>query len=191
MNWRIGLLDVCAILVLLVVLFLPPKGSSVVGAYAHRGQGDKARDVAAELARAGELQMQLYEHPGDGAIAREYAEIMGDLGRFDMALRIGGQAASVPDPSNWRALAAVSDAFADLRNIEQCLAWAEKALASCESAGSVACPAHEALRLQLHIEQLRIGVDLQKQGIDPRIDPDGFRRELSKSRPTTRTGKTE
>lgn len=176
---------------LLVVLFLPPQGSSIVGAYAHRGKGDKARDVDAELARASRLQAQLWANPGDGAIAREYAEIMGDLGRFDMALRIAGEAAATPDPSNWQALAAVSDAFADLRDIAQCLAWAEKALAACGEAGKQACPAHQQLRLELHVQQLRIGVGLKDKGFDPRFDPDGFRRELSKTHPTTRTGKSE
>ena len=191
MNWRVGLLDVCAIVVLLVVWLLPPQGSEIVGAYAHRGNGDKARDVAAELARAGQLQAQLWSDPGNGHVARELADIMSDLGRYDMALRIGGEAANTPDPSNWRAMAAVSDAFADLRDIAQCYAWAEKALATCIAVGDAACPAHEQLRLQLHVEQLHIGVGLKDKGFDPKFDPDGFRRELSRSRPTTRTGKSD
>lgn len=191
MSLRIGLLDVCAILVLLVVLFLPPQGSSIVGAYAHRGSGDKARDVDAELARASALQATLWAEPGNGEAAREYAEIMSDLGRFDMALRIGGQAALAGDPSKWRSLAAVSDAYADLRDIAACFEWAEKALDACTEAGETACPVHEALRLRLHIEQLRVGVGLKDKGFDPKFDPDGFRHELSKTHRTMRSGKSE
>ncbi len=182
------MLDVSAIVVLLVILFMPPPTMTVMGAFDHRAKGDKARDVPKELALAGELQMQLWNEPANGKIADEFAAQMRDLGRFDMAFRIGGSSASIPDPSNWRALASVSDAYAESRDISEAFAWADKALSACRESGSEACPAHEELPLRLHVDQLRIGVGLKDEGFDPKFDPDGFRRELSKGHPTMRTG---
>ncbi len=191
MSWRLGLVDVCAILVLLVVLFMPGQGMSIIGAYDHRAKGDKARDVEFELALAGELQSELYADPGNGELAEQYAAIMSDLGRHDMALRIAGAAAEVDSPTRWRSLGAVSSAFADRIDIPNSLAWAEKAMTACEAAGEVACPAHEKVRLRLYVEQLRLGVKVLETGADPKFDPNGFRRELSRAHPTTRTGKSE
>jgi hypothetical protein len=182
------MLDVSAIVVLLVILFMPPPSMHAIGAYDHRAKGDKPRDVQAELRIASELQVQLLADPGNGALAEKFASQMSDLGRFDMAFRIGGSSASIKDPSNWRALAAVSDAFAESRDISECFSWADKALSACQAAGDEACPPHEAVRLRLHVEQLRIGVGLKDKGFDPKFDPDGFRKELSKGHPTTRTG---
>ncbi len=186
MSWRLGLVDVCAILVLLVVLFMPGKSMSVVGAYDHRGKGDKARDVPYELALAGELQATLYVDPGNGEAAEQYAAIMSDLGRHDMALRIGGAAAEVDSPTQWRSMSAVSSAYADRIDIPNSLAWAEKAMTACEDVGDSACPAHEQVRLRLYVEQLRLGMKAIEAGADPKFDPNGFRRELSGAHPTTR-----
>lgn len=191
MSWRLGLVDVCAILVLLVVLFMPGQGMSITGAYDHRAKGDKARDVELELLVAGRLQSQLYADPGNGAIAEEYAAIMSDLGRHDMALRIGMAAAEVESPTKWRSLGAVSSAYADRIDIPNSLAWAEKALSACDAAGDAACPAHEKVRLRLYVEQLRLGVKVLESGADPKFDPDGFRRELTRAHPTTRAGTSE
>jgi len=182
------MLDVSAIVVLLVILFMPPPSMNAIGAYDHRAKGDKARDVQAELAIASELQVQLLADPGNGRIAEEFAAQMRDLGRFDMAFRIGGSSAAIENPSNWLALVAVSDAYAESRDISESFAWAERALSACRAAGADACPAHEEVPLRLHVEQLRIGVDIKDKGFDPKFDPDGFRRELSKGHPTTRTG---
>jgi hypothetical protein len=181
------MLDVCAFVVLLVMLFMPPRGMGAIGAYEHRAKGDKARDVEHELAVAGQLQAQLLANPGDGALAEEFAAQMSDLGRHDMSLRIAGAAAAIPGPSNWRSLSAVSAAHADRIEIHESLSWAEKAMKACEEPGA-ACPDHEKLRLRLYIDQLQLGVDALARGADPKFDPDGFRRELSKRHPTTRTG---
>lgn len=182
------MLDVSAFVVLLVILFMPPPGMDAIGAYDHRAKGDKARDVEHELAVASELQVKLLADPSNGIIAEQFAAQMRDLGRFDMAFRIGGSSAAHKSLTQWRALAAVSDAYAESRDISQCFAWADKALEACRAAGDQACPAHEEVRLRLHVEQLRIGVGLKDKGFDPKFDPDGFRRELSKGHPTTRTG---
>ncbi len=182
------MIDVSTIAVLLVILLMPPPQMHVIGAFDHRAKGDKPRDVQSELAEAGQLQAQLWADPGNGAVADALAEKMSDLGRFDMALRIGGSSAAIPGPSNWRALAAVSDAYAESRDISESFAWATRALAACRESGAEACPAHEEVPLRLHVDQLRIGVGLKEKGFDPKFDPDGFRRELSKGHPTTRTG---
>lgn len=190
-SWRLGLVDVCAILVLLVVLFMPGQGMTIIGAYDHRANGDKARDVEYELAVAGQLQAQLLATPGNGAIAEQYAAVMSDMGRHDMALRIAGAASAVETPSTWRSMGAVSSAYADRIDIPNSLVWAEKAMTACKSVGAEACPAHEKVRLRLYLEQLRLGVKVLETGADPKFDPDGFRRELSRAHPTTRTGKSE
>ena len=182
------MLDVSAIAVLLVVLFMPPRGMGVIGAFDHRSQGDKARDVKHELSIAGEMQTRLLADPGNGALAEEFANLMSDLGRHDMSLRIAGKAAEIPGPSNWRALGAVSAAYADRIEIRDSLVWADKAMAACSGTSELACPAHEKLRLRLYIDQLHLGVEALERGADPKFDPDGFRRELSKRHPTTRTG---
>lgn len=182
------MIDVSAFMVLLVILFMPPPSIEAIGAYDHRAKGDKARDVKRELAVASDLQARLLADPGNGIVAEQFAAQMRDLGRFDMAFRIGGSSAALKSPSQWRALAAVSDAYAESRDISQCFAWADKALEACHGAGDSNCPAHEEVRLRLHVEQLRIGVGLKDKGFDPKFDPDGFRRELSKGHPTTRTG---
>jgi len=170
---------------------MPDPDVGVVGAYAHRGKGDKARDVPLELARASRMQTMLYTDPGNGKIAQDYAAILSDLGRHDMALRIAGAASAIANPTRWRALAATSSAFADRIDIPNALTWAEKAFAACSELGDRACPAHEKLRLRLYVEQLRLGAQLVAKGADPRHDPSGFSRELSRAHLTTRTGKSE
>ncbi len=170
---------------------MPAQGMSIIGAYDHRAKGDKARDVALELAIAGRLQSALFADPSNGAIAEEYAAIMSDMGRHDMALRIAGAASAVESPSTWRSLGAVSSAFADRIDIPNSLVWAEKAMTSCEAVGDLECPPHEKVRLRLYLEQLRLGVQVLESGADPKFDPNGFRRELTRAHPTTRTGKGE
>ncbi len=191
MSWRLGLVDVCAILTLLVVLFMPGQGMSIMGAYDHRANGDKARDVEHELAVAGRLQTKLVSDPANGDLVEQYAAVMSDLGRHDMALRIAGTGAAIEGPTTWRSMGAVSSAFADRIDIPNSLVWAEKALTTCEEVGVMACPAHEGVRLRLYVEQLRVGMKVLEAGADPKFDPDGFRRELSRAHPTTRAGKSE
>ena len=191
MSWRLGLVDVCAILTLLVVLFMPGQAMSIMGAYDHRANGDKARDVEHELAIAGQLQTDLFADPGNGELVERYAAVMSDLGRHDMALRIAGVGAAVQGPSTWRSMGAVSSAFANRIDIPNSLLWGEKALTNCEQVGTVACPAHEGVRLRLYVEQLRVGMKVLEAGADPKFDPDGFRRELSRAHPTTRAGKSD
>jgi len=170
---------------------MPGKSMSITGAYDHRAKGDKARDVGKELGIAAQLQTELYTDPGNGLVAEKYAALMSDMGRHDMALRIAGAAAQLESPSQWRALGAVSSAYADRIDIPNSLAWAEKAMTACAAVGDVDCPAHEQVRLRLYTEQLRLGVKVIEAGADPKFDPDGFRRELSRAHPTTRTGKSE
>ena len=116
---------------------------------------------------------------------------MTDLGRHDLSLRIAGQASQVEGPLQWRALGAVSSAYADRIEIENAHVWAEKAMASCTATGAATCPAHEALRLELYTAQLARGIEIIQAGADPRSDPDAFRRELAQTHTITRSGKKE
>ena len=197
MSWRIGLVDVCAIMVLLVVIIMPAQDVSFIGAYDFRSQGDRKRDVPTEVATLGFLQTEMIAHPADGAIAEEFSSQLRDLGRHDMAIRVAGAAAAIPDPSNWRAQSAVTDAFTDRATkpvvvnadaIRSALEWATKAKDSCAAVGEVACPPDQALRLRLVFEDLTHGVEKLNKGS---FDPTDFRNELNRTRPMIRTGTGE
>lgn len=156
---------------------MPPRGTKLVGAFDHRNKGE----VSKELALAGDLQARLLQEPGNGTLAEEFAQLMSELGRHDMSLRIAGSAAALESPSTWRALGAVSGAFADRVEIREALVWAEKSQEACAKAKSNECPEHEAVRLRLYVEELRTGVKALENGADPKYDPDGFRREMGKT----------
>ena len=98
------MLDVSAFIVLLVILFMPPPSIEAIGAYDHRAKGDKARDVERELAVASDLQARLLADPSNGRIAEQFAAQMRDLGRFDMAFRIGGSSAAPQEPKSMACL---------------------------------------------------------------------------------------
>ena len=181
-RWRLGLLDICAILILLVVLFMPPRGVSIVGAFDHRNGGK----VSTELARAGELQQELLADPGNGELAEELSTVFNELGRPDMGLRIAADAASHDNPSTWKAMRAVSSAHAERVELPGALEWAQKSLERCQAVGAPSCPAHEELRLRLYTDELKTGVKVLESGANPRHDPDKFRREMSKTHPAIR-----
>ena len=61
-------------------------------------------------------------------------------------------------PTLWRALRGVSTTHADRIEIKQALEWGDQALVACRDAGAASCPAHEEIRLQIYVDQLRAGL---------------------------------
>lgn len=183
MKLRVGPLDIAAVAVVLVVLFLPPRGLTVDSAYARVPDGERAR-VELGIAAA---QARLLRDPADGAAAQDLAEILNDrsVGQPDQARRVAGEAAShVASPTRWRALLALSWAHAERLEIRLAKDVADQALAACE-ASPASCPTHERSRVEFYRDELAAGVDAIARGIDPRTDPAGFRRELLRAHPTS------
>jgi hypothetical protein len=137
-----------------------------------------------EVAQA---QAEQLADPTNGAAAEKLAALLGmrPVNQHDQALRLAGAAAERATPATkWRALLAASSTHADRIDIAEALDFGERALAAC-TAPEAACPDHEKVRLELYVEQLRAGVQAIAQGTDPRLEPDKFRREVSKIHPTT------
>lgn len=180
-RFRMGILDVTAVVTVLIAILLPERSTFVEDGY--------ARDVEAELpekrARVATLQGRLAEAPGDGAAADQLSQLLVDMGQHDMALRVAGAAAQVPTPSTWRSLLAVSSVHAERIEIEDAHAYAARALEACQAADA-RCAAHEDVRLQLYFEQLEAGVAAIASGADPRVAPEEFRREMARVHPTAR-----
>jgi hypothetical protein len=180
---RIGALDLAAVAVVMAVLFIPPRALRIESAYA--GVAPESRqELELRLARA---QAALSREPGDGAAAQELAEILISpaVKQHDQARRVAGEAASHEgSPTRWRALLALSWTLADRFEIAASLEAAEQAIAACGLTPAT-CPAHERARIEVYRNELIAGVEAIGRGADPRHDPAGFRRELSKAHPTS------
>ncbi|RMH42988.1 MAG: hypothetical protein D6689_06415 [Deltaproteobacteria bacterium] len=170
MPFRVGLLDGVAVVLVAIAIGLPPREVHVTDPVP-----PIPRDAAIEISR---YQAKLAADPADGVAAEDLADLLLDLGYSDWALRVAGDAARFErSPTRWRALRGVSAAHAERLEVADALRWGELALSACE-ANEVACPAHEQVRLRIYIAQLRAGVE---SGIDPRVDPAGFRAAISRA----------
>ncbi|MCG8420831.1 MAG: hypothetical protein MJE77_23160 [Proteobacteria bacterium] len=164
MPLRIGILDIAALIVLLVVIFLPERSSKVDNAYPADEQ--VMRDIALYQAR-------LAVDPGDADAAAKMAELLTEAGQTDWAVQVAGEAAEHADTVSWRALLAISIAHAERIEVGPAYRYAQRAMSACEKLklSPSRCPAPEFARLSVYLDQLEAGV---KSGIDPRIDPAGF-----------------
>lgn len=182
-RFRVGLFDVGAAVLVLIVLVMPGRDLHVASGYRFV-PAEELPGVTTEVARA---QAEQLASPDDGAAAEKLAGLLGmrPVNQHDQALRLAGAAASRAAPATrWRALLAISSTHADRIDIAEALDFAEQAMAACSAPGAV-CPDHEKVRLQLYVEQLRAGMQAIAQGTDPRLEPDRFRSEVSKIHPTT------
>jgi hypothetical protein len=168
---RVSIIDVSAAVLVAVVLLLPGREPHLREVY---------RGAAAEDLRELALQQgTLVERPGDGAAADQLAAVLGRLGQSDWAVRVAGHAARVASPTRWRALLALSAAHADRVEVREAHAAAQAALAACDAPGAD-CPAHERVRMAVYFQQLDKGL---RSGIDPRVEPERFRRYVSTAVP--------
>ena len=176
MKLRWGLLDIAGIGVALVAVLLPPPSKQVFPVY------DKQSAAApTEIAAA---QAALSRDPQDFAALGRYVDLLAEAGQPDQALRAAGAAFAQPGPTHWRAAVAVASVHADLLDAKAAYEWAGKALTACDEPGAD-CPDHERVRVDLYAKALKAGID---SGIDPRVDPEGFKKAIDSATPMIRVG---
>lgn len=166
MRFRVGILDLCAAIVVLAVILLPER--SITVGHAYEPDPARVRDIALEQAR-------LAVTPGDSEAADRLARLLTDVGQTDWAIQVAGSAAKHAGAVSWRALLAVSTAHAERIEVEGAHRFARLALEACLAAGPEQCPADERVRISLYFDQLDAGV---KSGIDPRVDPASYQRAV-------------
>ena len=176
MNLRVGLLDIAAIGVVVVALVLPPPAKQVLPIY---DQNSPANPDAIAAAQA-DLARDPHDYP---ALAR-YVDLLAEAGQLDQALRIAGTAFSLEHPRRWRAALAVASVHADMLDAKAAYEWTLKSLSSCDLPTSD-CPDHERVRIDLYAKALKAGID---SGIDPRVDPTGFKAAIDSATPMIRVG---
>lgn len=178
---RIGLIDISAVLVVVVAIVLPERGATVTGGYdrhVREGLEDKRAAIAA-------AQSELAVSPGDGTAADRLASLLTSMGQHDMALRAAGHAAAQSGPDAWRSHLAVSSTHAERIEIREAHRHGNLALEACRKAASH-CPDYEEVRLRLYVEQLDAGLQALEAGVDPRLEPEAFRRKMAAVHPTAR-----
>jgi hypothetical protein len=176
MKLRWGLLDIAGVGVALVAVLLPPPATQVFPVYDTQSAANPA-----EIAQA---QAALSRDPADFAALDRYVDLLAEAGQPDQALRAAGAAFAQPSPQHWRAAVAVAAVHADLLDAKAAYEWANKALAACDETGAD-CPEHERVRVDLYAKALKAGID---SGIDPRVDPEGFKKAIDSATPMIRVG---
>jgi hypothetical protein len=171
-----SLVDFAVLAVVAVALLLPPREMYAQNAI-------KGDEFAVALAEAHTMAS-----PGDGRAIEDFTRKLGEAGLKDWAIesavRMSERATS--SPTRWRALIAASVAYIETLAVVPALDYANRALAACEStreqerskaaadkAFVSSCPTFEEVRMRLYQQHLDAGVKL---GIDPKVDPVGFRR---------------
>lgn len=166
MRFRVGIVDLCAAIVVLAVILLPER--SVTVGHAYEAEPGRLREIALEQAR---LAMM----PGNSEAADRLARLLTDVGQTDWAIQVAGSAAKHSDRVSWRALLAVSTTHAERIEVGDAHRFARLALDACLAAGPEQCPVDERVRISLYFDQLDAGV---KSGIDPRLDPASYQRAV-------------
>ncbi|MDQ3367619.1 MAG: hypothetical protein M3680_19530 [Myxococcota bacterium] len=188
MKWSraFGIVDLGILTVVAVALLLPARRMYASSALA----GTEQEQFAMALAEA-----RTIARPDDGTMVSELSRRLGEAGFKDWAIEaaITGSERAKQSPTRWRALIAASGAYVDRLDVVPALDYANRALAACEAArdaGHGTCPSWEEIRMRLYHQHLDAGV---KSGIDPRLDPQGFRKagEGALRQIRLRTGDTE
>jgi hypothetical protein len=162
----VSLVDFAVIAVVAVAIFLPARPMYAQNAI----KGDEFGIALAEA--------RTMASPGDGKAIEDFARKLGEAGLKDWAVeasvRLSDRAKD--SPTRWRALIAASVAYIEKLDVVAALDYANRALAACESTrekgDAASCPSWEEIRMRLYQQHLDAGV---KSGIDPRVDPQGFR----------------
>lgn len=178
---RLGILDLIAAALVAVVLLMPGRDFLVDPVEAgdpETAEGQRRSAALREIARG---QAILAEHPGDGAAAESVADALRRIDMHQAALRVAGDA--YVRGRSWRAALAVSSIHADRVEVEPAFAYASKALEACD-ARRAECPGHDRVRMEVYHSGLQAGL---KSGVDPRRNPQDFRREVMKAFPRVRS----
>jgi hypothetical protein len=178
-NLKIGIVDIVAAVIVLVVILLPTSSKKI-----HAFYEGKAAQQSGEIAAA---QADLLRAPDDTRALERLVTALVRAGQSDWALRTAGARAEVDHPDRWRVAHMVSMVHFDRFEIQQASEWAEKAYDLCdrEKQPKTSCKDHERFRVQLYADRLAAGL---ASGIDPTIDPEGFERAMQAAQPwiTTR-----
>jgi hypothetical protein len=163
---RFSLVDFAVLAVVAVAIFLPAREM-----YAqHAVKGDEFGVALAEA--------RVMASPGDGNAIEDFTRKLGEAGLKDWAVETAVRMSerAKDSPTRWRALIAASVAFVEKLDVVPALDYANRALAACEATrekgDAAACPSWEEIRMRLYQQHLDAGVT---SGIDPRVDPKGFR----------------
>lgn len=166
----VGLVDLGIVVVLAVAVLLPPREMFARAAV----KGDDAQQFALALAEAHTIA-----RPDDGRAVDDVVRKLDQAGMKDWAIELAVRASdrAKDSPTRWRALLATSVAYVDELDVVPALDYANRALAECDAARSrgdvTACPPADEIKARLYQQHLDAGV---KSGIDPHVDPEGFRR---------------
>ncbi|MGE0866959.1 MAG: hypothetical protein AB7P03_00245 [Kofleriaceae bacterium] len=160
----VGIVDLGVATVVLVTLLLPAR--EMYASAAHKADPAAQYQLAAAEART-------MADPRDGQKVDDLFRKLSDAGFKDWALEaaVRGEQRSVSSPTHWRALLATSLAYVDRIDVKPALEFATRALTECQASRDT-CPTWEQVRMELYHQHLDEGV---KSGIDPRVDPKGFR----------------
>jgi hypothetical protein len=156
---RIGIIDIGAAGVVLVLLLLPTPIRPVEDTYT----GPSGR----YLPRIAEAQAELARRPESGQAAASLAELLMWSSQSDWAFRAAGPTAAMKESTDgWRAAWALSKVHAGRLEIEPAYRWAEEALRKCDLEGSQ-CSPEDRFFLQVRKDGLEQCV---KTGVDPKLD---------------------
>jgi hypothetical protein len=161
-----GLVDLGIAAVVAVAIFLPAREMQAQNAI----KGDEFQVALAEA--------RTMARPSDGAAVEDLTRKLSEAGMKDWAVETSVRLADRDKTSltRWRALIAASVAYIEKVEVKQALEYANMAIAACESArekDAAACPPFEEVRMRFYQQHLDAGV---KSGIDPKVDPVGFRK---------------
>lgn len=176
MRFRVGLADISAALIVLVIIAMPPREAEVHHAYRNPASlEDPAPDKLREIAR---LQAALVSDPPRAADVDALVDALVSVGQSDDAVRVATDALARGARPEWRAELALASAYTERLEFDRALEWARSARTD--------SPAHEQVRIRLFIEELERGVAAIDDGIDPRREPERFRQRVQNVRPPVR-----
>jgi hypothetical protein len=166
----IGIVDIGLIAIVLVAVALPPRSMDADPAV----KGNDAQQFALALAEARSIA-----RPDDGTASADLAHQLADGGFNDWSIDVamaGADRASAGD-TKWRPLLAASVGFVDRKEPKEALDLVKRALSACDVAAergnAAACPGGDQIRMKIYEQNLEAGV---ASGIDPKVDPAGFRK---------------
>ena len=184
----VSLVDFGVLAVVAVAIFLPAREMYAQNAI----KGDEFTVALAEA--------RTIARPDDGKAIEDFQRALSEAGMKDWAVEASLRMSSGAkhSPTRWRALLATSSALMEKLDAKGALDYATQAIESCDAVRGVekqkaeaagakpadvdaamerACPSFERVRIQIYQQHLDAGV---KSGIDPRVDPKGFREASSK-----------
>jgi hypothetical protein len=171
----IGIVDIGLIAIVLVAVALPPRSMDADPAV----KGTDAQQFALALAEA-----RTIARPDDGVASAALARHLADGGYNDWSIDVAmaGAERANPGDAKWRPLLAASVGFVDRKEPKEALDLVKRALSACEVAAergnAAACPGGDQLRMKMYEDNLEAGV---ASGIDPKVDPAGFRKAARKA----------